>query len=65
MTPKHIKANVKPSQLLEKDPTALVKKAVKGMMPKNQLNRESLLKLKVYAGEEHPHQSNQPKPLDI
>ena len=53
------------SKLLEKDPAALVKKAVKGMMPKNQLNRESILKLKVYAGADHPHQSNQPQSLDI
>ncbi len=51
--------------LLEKDPTALVKKAVKGMMPKNQLNRYALRKLKVYAGPEHPHQNHSPQPLDI
>jgi len=49
--------------LLEKDPTALVTKAVKGMMPKNQLNRDALRKLKVYAGSEHPHQAANPKPL--
>ncbi len=51
--------------LLEKDPTALVKKAIKGMMPKNQLNRDALMKLKVYAGSEHPHQANQPQSLNI
>ncbi len=51
--------------LLEKDPTALVKKAIKGMMPKNQLNRDALMKLKVYSGAEHPHQANQPKSLNI
>lgn len=51
--------------LLKKDPTALVKKAIKGMMPKNQLNRDALMKLKVYAGSEHPHQANQPQSLNI
>ena len=51
--------------LLDKNPTALVKKAVKGMMPKNQLNRDALMKLKVYAGSEHPHQANQPQSLNL
>ena len=53
------------ADLLEKNPTAVITKAVKGMMPKNALNRKSLLKLKVYAGSEHPHANHQPKPLDI
>ncbi|MCP4754147.1 MAG: 50S ribosomal protein L13 [Proteobacteria bacterium] len=51
--------------LLKKNPTALISKAVKGMMPKNKLNRKSLMKLKVYAGPEHPHQNHQPQPLEI
>jgi len=51
--------------LMEKNPTALVTKAVKGMMPKNKLNRGALEKLKVYAGGEHPHQANSPQPLEI
>ncbi|MBU2510251.1 50S ribosomal protein L13 [bacterium] len=51
--------------LLEKDPTALVANAVKGMMPKNQLNRDALRKLKVYAGADHPHQNHNPQPLEI
>jgi large subunit ribosomal protein L13 len=51
--------------LMDKNPTALVKKAVKGMMPKNQLNRDALMKLKVYAGSEHPHQANQPQSLNL
>lgn len=51
--------------LLEKNPTALITKAVKGMMPKNQLNRDALRKLKVYAGSEHPHQNHNPQPLEI
>ncbi len=51
--------------LLEKDPTALITKAVKGMMPKNQLNRDALRKLKVYAGPDHPHHNHNPKPLEF
>jgi len=38
-------------------------KAVKGMLPKNRLGRQMLKKLKVYAGAEHPHAAQQPKPL--
>ena len=51
--------------VLEKDPTALIAKAVKGMMPKNKLSRQAILKLKVYEGPDHPHQSHQPEQLDI
>ncbi len=51
--------------LLEKNPTAVITKAVKGMMPKNQLNRDALRKLKVYAGSDHPHQNHNPQPLEI
>jgi len=51
--------------LLKKNPTALVEKAVKGMMPKNKLNRHALNKLKVYVGAEHPHQNHNPQPLEI
>ncbi|MBU3917288.1 50S ribosomal protein L13 [bacterium] len=51
--------------LLKKDPTALITKAVKGMMPKNQLNRDALRKLKVYAGPDHPHQNHNPQPLEF
>ncbi len=52
-------------ELLAKKPTALVENAVKRMMPKNALNRQSFRKLKVYAGGEHPHAAQQPKPLEI
>jgi large subunit ribosomal protein L13 len=51
--------------LLNKNPTALVEKAVRGMMPKNKLNRKALNKLKVYAGPDHPHQNQNPQPLEI
>ena len=52
-------------ELLAKKPTDLVYKAVKGMMPKNALNRISLHKLKIYTGTEHPHAAQNPQPLDI
>ena len=41
----------------QKDPSELVRHAVKGMLPKNKLNRQILKKLKVYAGTEHPHKA--------
>lgn len=47
-----------------KFPERLVEKAVKGMLPKNSLGRQMYRKLKVYAGPEHPHQSQQPQALD-
>ena len=52
-------------ELLEKHPTDLVLKAVKGMLPKNKLGRAQLKKLKVYAGSDHPHQAQQPAELVI
>lgn len=53
------------SDLLVKNPTRAVEKAVKGMLPKNKLSRAQLSKLKVYAGPEHPHVAQQPKPFEI
>ncbi len=50
---------------LEKHPERVIRAAVKGMLPKNRLGRRMLKKLKVYAGPEHPHQAQQPKPLDL
>ncbi len=52
-------------ELREKNPEELVRKAVKGMLPKNKLGRAQLKKLKVYAGKDHPHQAQQPEQLDI
>ena len=46
-------------------PERIIEMAVKGMMPKNALGRAMYKKLKVYAEAEHPHQSQQPQPLDI
>jgi len=51
------------SQLLARHPTDLVKRAVWGMLPKGPLGRRIYKKLKVYAGAEHPHAAQQPKPL--
>lgn len=46
-------------------PAVIVERAVRGMLPKNRLGRQLFRKLKVYAGPEHPHQSQQPAPLEI
>ena len=53
------------AQLLERDPAKAVEKAVRGMLPKTTLGRQQLTKLKVYAGAEHPHTAQQPKPFTI
>ena len=52
-------------ELLEKNPERAVEKAIRGMLPKNSLGRAQLRKLKVYAGSEHPHLAQQPKPFEI
>ena len=52
-------------ELLEKHPERVIYLAVKGMLPKNILGRKMLKKLKVYAGPEHPHQAQQPEPLEF
>jgi len=52
-------------ELKEKHPERIVENAVKGMMPKNALNRRSLQRLKVYTGSAHPHKSQQFKTLKI
>jgi large subunit ribosomal protein L13 len=50
-------------QLVKRHPTDLVKRAVWGMLPKGPLGRQIYRKLKVYAGAEHPHAAQQPKPI--
>jgi large subunit ribosomal protein L13 len=52
-------------KLLEKKPEDIIKKAVKGMLPKNKLARHMLSKLKIYSGAEHPHKAQQPKALSF
>jgi large subunit ribosomal protein L13 len=51
--------------MLEKRPEEVIRKAVKGMLPRNRLARQQLRKLKVYAGPEHPHQAQKPETLEI
>jgi large subunit ribosomal protein L13 len=48
---------------LERRPTEVLRKAVKGMLPRNRLGRQQLTKLKIYAGPDHPHQAQEPKPF--
>jgi large subunit ribosomal protein L13 len=50
---------------LARFPERVVHAAVRGMLPKNKLGRQMIKKLKVYAGDEHPHQAQQPKPLEL
>jgi len=52
-------------EMLEKKPEEIIRKAVKGMLPKNTLGRAQLKKLKVYAGSDHPHEAQQPEALEL
>ncbi len=52
-------------KLMEKKAEELIRKAVKGMLPKNKLASQMLKKLKIYAGGSHPHKAQQPKPLQV
>ncbi len=56
---------VSAEKLLAKKPTELIRRAVKGMLPKNSLGRQMLRKLKVYAGPDHPHKAQNPVPLEL
>jgi large subunit ribosomal protein L13 len=53
------------AEMLAKHPTRVVEFAVKGMLPKGPLGRQMYRKLKVYAGDSHPHSAQQPKALSI
>jgi large subunit ribosomal protein L13 len=50
-------------QLLERRPEEVIRRAVKGMLPRTKLGVQQLRKLKVYAGTDHPHQAQRPEPL--
>ena len=52
-------------EMIVKHPERVIEKAVKGMLPRNPLGRAVFRKLKVYAGSEHPHSAQQPKPLQL
>ncbi|HEY1734085.1 MAG TPA: 50S ribosomal protein L13 [Acidimicrobiales bacterium] len=53
------------AHLMERAPEEVVRRAVRGMIPKNTLGRQQLAKLKVYAGPDHPHAAQDPQPLDL
>ncbi len=52
-------------EMLEKAPERVLEKAVWGMLPKNRLGRKLIRRLKVYAGDAHPHAAQQPAPMEI
>ena len=54
-----------PKQLLAKKPERIFEYAVKGMLPKNRLGRQLFKNLHVYAGDQHPHEAQNPKVLDL
>jgi len=56
---------INPGKLLVSKPTAVVEKAIKGMLPKNRLGRDLFRNLYVYPGPDHPHQAQQPKPMKL
>jgi large subunit ribosomal protein L13 len=53
------------AELLDRKPADAVRRSVKGMLPKGPLGRQQMTKLKVYAGPDHPHAAQSPKPLEI
>ena len=53
------------AEQLERRPEEVIRKAVKGMLPRNRLARQQLRKLKVYAGPDHPHAAQKPDPLEV
>lgn len=57
--------SVTAERLHAKDATALLTKAIKGMLPKNPLGKKMAKKLKVYAGTKHPHEAQRPEPMTV
>ena len=57
--------NISRGKLLADDPVRMVEKAIWGMTPKTKLGKQLFKKLKVYAGAEHPHEAQNPTPLDV
>lgn len=53
------------ADLLAKRPEEVIRRAVRGMLPKNRLGRQMLKKLKVYPGPDHPHAAQRPAPLEV
>ena len=52
-------------EMLERRPADAVRQSIVGMLPKNRLGRQQATKLKIYAGDTHPHSAQQPKPMEI
>ena len=52
-------------EMLDRQPEEVIRKAVKGMLPRNRLGRQQLRKLKIYAGPEHPHEAQNPKQMEV
>ena len=52
-------------EMLDRRPEEVIRKAVRGMMPRNRLARKQLTKLKVYAGPDHPHAAQRPQPMEV
>ena len=52
-------------EMMKKDPTFALRSAIKGMLPHNRLGRKQLLNVKIYSGENHPHQAQKPEKLEI
>ena len=52
-------------EMLDRRPEEVIRLAVRGMLPRNRLSRQQIKKLKVYAGPEHPHRAQEPKPMEI
>ena len=52
-------------EMLERRPEEVIRRAVRGMLPRNRLARKQLTKLKVYAGPEHPHEAQRPRELEV
>ena len=50
---------------LQRQPTEVLRRAVRGMLPRNRLARQQLTKLKIYAGPNHPHEAQKPEPLEM
>jgi large subunit ribosomal protein L13 len=53
------------AEMLERRPEEVIRKAVKGMLPRSRLARQQLTKLKVYAGPEHPHAAQKPEIMEV
>jgi len=53
------------AHMMDRAPEEVIRRAVRGMLPKNTLGRQQLAKLKVYPGSDHPHAAQDPQPLDL